>query len=330
MKTLFFGDGPWATNSLKRLIEEGLDIIGVVVRTLPTDSELLSASQEHGLPLYQPSNVNEATFVSKIRQLNPDLCLSVSYDQILRHQILGVPPLGFINFHAGRLPFYRGRNVINWAIINGETEVGLTAHYVDEGVDTGDIILQRTVGISREEGYAEVLAKVQSELPALVVETVKLVSSGEFQSTPQRNLPGTYFPARSDGDEWIDWSERSEDIYNKIRAITHPGPGARTVLGDQIVTIWKAFYDPTWPNYKATPGQVVGRVPSGGVMVKTGDSTLHVSRVQVDQNAEETPTWRIGIRLGFNQHASFHNLLKRVEALESALANSTMRVRDDT
>ncbi len=324
-RLLFFGDGEWATDSLKRLLHEPLEIIGLVARVNPTDPQLLALANELGLPVFQPKKVNSQAFVHQAAALKPDLNISVSYDQILRQPILETAPLGFINFHAGKLPEYRGRNVINWAIINGENEIGLTAHFVDQGIDTGDIIVQHTLPIGWTDTYEDVLQKVIAAFPELVSEAVRKVIHGDFEPVRQAHIPGTYFAARGEGDEWLDWSDTSLNIYNKIRAITRPGPGARTLRGDQTVIIWRAQYEPSWPKYTATPGQIVGRRPGKGVIVKTGDSTILVTELQVEDEPPKTPNWRIGTRLGLNTAAVVHQLLQRVAALEEQLQKRSQR-----
>lgn len=300
MRILFFGDGPWATYSLERLAQKGWSLLGLVMRLKPSDPNLIKVAKDLGLPVFQPARVNSPRFVAQITAMHPDLNISVSYDQILQRPILDTAPLGFVNFHAGKLPFYRGCNVINWAIINGETEIGLTAHYVDEGIDTGDIILQRMLPIRWTDTYGEVLNRVIAALPDLVVDTVSIIASGRVERRPQAHLPGTYFSVRENGDEWLEWSDISRNLHNKVRAITHPGPGARTLLDGRVVIIWRAFYDPCWTKYIATPGQVVGRHPGMGVFVKTGDSTLLVQEVQLEDGQPRIPEWRIGTRLGLN------------------------------
>jgi methionyl-tRNA formyltransferase len=320
MRLLFFGDGTWATQSLLRLAQEGRELLGVVIRVKPSDPALLESAQALGLPLFQPTKVNAPEFVAQVAALHPTLNLSVSYNQILRRPILESAPKGFINFHAGKLPFYRGCNVINWALINGEKEIGLTAHYVNEEIDTGDIILQRTLPIAWTDGYGDLLERVVAAFPDLVADAVSLIANGEVELQPQAHLHGTYFSKRQNGDEWLDWSDSSHNIYNKIRAITHPGPGARTLLDGQVVTVWRAFYDPAWPTYIATPGQVVGRSPNEGIVVKTGDSTLLLQEVQLEHSESHTPQWRIGSRLGLNLMAYLRSLEARLAALENVTA----------
>lgn len=297
MRVLYFGDASWGAESLRQLCTQGVEVAGVVIRAVPTDDALELAAGELCLQTYQLADCNAPEFLDTVTQLAPDLNISVSYNQILRREILESAPLGFINFHAGKLPFYRGRSVVNWAIINGEQEIGITGHFVDEGIDTGDIILQRTLPIAWTDTYGDVMDKVAAAFPDLVADTVALIDSGQFERRKQSHLPGSYFPVRGVGDEWLDWSDTSFNLYNKIRGITRPAPGALTVLDGRQITIWRALYDPDWPKYIANPGQVVGRLQDG-VIVKTGDSTLLVQEIQPAGGEPQVPTWRIGTRLG--------------------------------
>ena len=319
----YFGDGLWAAKCLEQLLDEGHQVLAVILRRKPSDNTLAELTSNIGIPVRAPDRVNAPEFVNWVRSLRPDLNISMSYDQILRRPIIESAPLGFINCHAGKLPYYRGRNVINWAIINNEQEIGLTIHYMDEGVDTGDIILQRVLPISWDDTYGTVLEKVQEALPGLLAEAVKLIEKNEVHRQPQAHLEGTYFSTRIPGDEWIDWHDTSLNIYNKIRAITHPGPGVRTVLGDRTLIIWRARYDPSWPKYIATPGEVVGVVPGQGVKVKTGDSTLILKRVQFEgeDELEQLPNFRIGTRFGINLIETVHQLQRQVAELREIVSN---------
>lgn len=318
LRILIFGDGAWASKSLVRLQETGHRIMGVVIRTHSSDASLEDAARQLRVPIFQPHNVNASEFVTTVSSMGSDLNLSISYNQILRLPILSTARLGFVNFHAGKLPAYRGRNVINWAIINGEREIGLTAHYVNEQIDCGDIILQKTLPISWTDTYGIVLDRVVGAFPDLVAETVDRIASETVKPIKQSDLSGTYFGGRENGDEWLDWSDSSSNLHNKIRGITRPGPGARTLLGDKEIVVWEAFCDTTWPKYIATPGQIVGR-QKDGVFIKTGDSTLLVRNVQVNGGDCEIPRWPIGTRLGLNQLAHLRSLMERVKRLELEL-----------
>jgi len=315
MRVLLFGDGAWAANSLLRLQQtERAHIVGVVLRSAPSDDSMSRVGQECGLRVFRPENVNAPDFVNQVRRLNPDLNLSISYNQILRQPLIQAAALGFVNFHAGKLPFYRGRNVLNWALINGEKEVGVTAHFVDEGIDTGDIILQHTLPVAWTDNYGDVLERVVDYFPGFVDQTVQRLVTGDYERRPQSVEQGCYFAGRETGDEWLDWTDTSVNLHNKVRAISRPGPGARTTVGFEPVIVWSAFYDPGWPNYLANPGQVVGRCTEG-VFVKTANSTLLVKEVQFGDGPAVTPCWSIGTRLGVNAGAQLEMMLGRLSLL---------------
>jgi methionyl-tRNA formyltransferase len=296
MKIIFFGDGKWASDSVEALQAAGRNIVGIVLRYRPSSPDLERAAKRFKLRVFQPEQVNTSAFYSELRALNPDLGISLSYNQILDCNLMKIFPNGIINFHAGKLPFYRGCNVINWAIINGEKELGLTAHFVDEGIDTGDIIIQKTFPIAWWDDYGVVLQNAVSMFPSFVVAAIELVRSGNVQRTKQSHLIGSYFCRRKDGDEWLNWNETSANIYNKIRAITRPGPGARTLCDDQVLLIWRSEYDPSWPSYLGNPGQVIGISEPGSFFVKTGDSVLQVHEAVFANSSKQRPVLKLGMR----------------------------------
>jgi methionyl-tRNA formyltransferase len=314
MRIVMFGDGAWATGSLLRLRAAGHEVAAVVLRARPSEPTLEATARSLGLPTFQPARVNAPDCIASVRELAADVHLSIAYNQIFGPILRATAPW-FLNVHAGKLPQYRGRNIINWALINGERELGVTVHFVDEGIDTGDILLQRILPIAWTSTYGELLDRVVREVPDLVVESLELIANGHAQLRPQ-GLGGTYFGGRRDGDEWIDWGRPSFEIYNLIRGISRPGPGARTLRGDERVVIWRARYELDWPRYRATPGEVVGREPGAGVVIKTGDSTLLVQEVQIGTHSPEVPAWPLGTRLGVDQGAVIRALTHRLDALQ--------------
>ena len=276
MRIGFFGDGPWAHLAIEKLGEQSeFDIVYIVARYDNPDPILKMYAAKLNVPFYIFENVNEASVVKCLALHLTDVNVSMSFNQILRQDIVKMAPLGFINCHAGLLPFYRGRNVLNWALINGEKEFGVTVHYIDAGIDTGDIILQRKVEITPHDDYESVLNKAYKLCADTLVSALKLIDRGEVNVVSQSTIHpiGTYFGQRKEGDEYIDWNWSSERIYNFVRAITKPGPGARTFCGNQEYIVWKAEMISEAPEYIATVGEVVGR-DSFGVFVKTGNSTI--------------------------------------------------------
>jgi methionyl-tRNA formyltransferase len=296
MRVVIFGDGGWATKTLLRLRYAGHDVAAVVLRSKPSESSLEDMARALGLTVLQPLYINAPESIDCVRALSADAHLSIAYNQIFGPEIRATAKW-FLNVHAGKLPCYRGRNVINWALINGEKEIGLTVHLVDGGIDTGDIVLQRTLPIEWTTTYGDLLDRVVHAVPDLVADCLTLLANGQARPRPQIGR-GTYFGCRREGDEWLEWSQPSVDIYNKIRGITRPGPGARTVLADAPVIIWRAWYELDWPRYRATPGEVVGRERGEGVVVKTGDSTVLLQEIQIGTEPPRVPRWPIGTRLG--------------------------------
>ena len=167
------------------------------------------------------------------------------------------------------------------------------------------------------------MQEVQDAFSEVVAEAVRLIERNEVQRQPQVHMEGTYFSARVPGDEWIYWNDTSLNIYNKIRAITHPGPGARTLLGHGTQIVWEAYYDKGWPKYIATPGEVVEVLPGKGVKVKTGDSVLLLTRVQSEGESEpeQTPKFRIGTRFGINLTEDVYRLQRDVEDLRKLVGS---------
>lgn len=303
MKIGYFADGPWSHLALEKLVSNGHKICFIVPRYDTQDPKLKVWSEELDVPFLLSSNVNDPVFVESLREFGVELFISMSFNQILRSDIIRFPPKGFINCHAGKLPFYRGRNPLNWVLINGETSMGITVHYVDEGIDTGDIIHQDEVPILPADDYGTLLDKAVEACPSALLKAVGKIGTGDFQPIAQSTIHpvGSYFGRRRIGDEIIDWNWPSERIHNFIRAVTSPAPGARSNRdGESEVIFWRSELIEGAPSYISTPGEVVGRTGEG-VVVKSGSSTLLVkcvSELDGDEKKRQlhVPRYRIGTR----------------------------------
>jgi len=279
LKIGYFADGPWSHKALELLVcDPQLSISFICARYTNPDPHLKARSAELGITFYVSENVNSAQFLESIYSHNCDLFVSMSFDQILRKELYAYPPLGTINCHAGKLPFYRGRNILNWALINDETEFGITVHYVDDGVDTGDIVMQRTYPISDEDDYASLLNVAYRECPDLLYESIQLIRTASFDRVSQDSIHpcGSICSKRIAGDEKIDWSKSSRNIFNLIRALTHPGPLAYTELDGHKVQIVKAEMLPEAPSYICIPGAILAK-DCTGFLVKTGDTYIRIT-----------------------------------------------------
>jgi len=324
MRVGYFGDGPWSHRTLDELLATGrVQIQFIVARFKNPDPVLRERAAKLGVPFFTHHNVNNPEFLAQIAPFGCDLLISMSFDQILHKSILGATPLGFINCHAGALPFYRGRNILNWALINGASEIGVTVHHVDEGIDTGDIILQRKIELGRDTDYAQLLEAAIDICATTLRDAVVALADRTAKRTQQVTIHprGFYCGIRRPGDEWLDWNWTSKRVHDFVRAISLPGPGARTVIGDQEWAVLRTSLIAEAPEYICTTGEVVGR-DAEGVVVKTGDATIHVSRVaavSVDGKLDEpaVPTWRIGTRLGVNLYQRVLDLQREVAELKA-------------
>ena len=297
----YFGDGRWARLALEKILVDSSFVVSYIVLRFKTPDEVLRRmAEEHDIPCFQVQNVNEEAFLAQIREYAADVNVSMSFDQILQKEIINIAPYGFINCHAGALPFYRGRNILNWAIINGEEEFGVTVHYVDEGIDTGDIILQKFASIGRKERYGDVLCKAQRLCADTLYDALLLLSEGRAERIPQKAIHpvGFYCSGRTFGDEYIDWNWTSDRIYNFVRGIADPAPGARTFLKERECIIDLAEVLEEAPDYLDKPGCVVGK-DGTSITVKTGDSTLRVLRILDAVTREEIPVRKLRIGMRF-------------------------------
>jgi methionyl-tRNA formyltransferase len=278
MKIGYFADGPWSHRALEKITSDNrFDIAFIVPRYDSQDPILKKWASQLSIDYIPIENVNRAESIAQLKKYSADLYVSMSFNQILKKEILNSAPSGFINSHAGALPFYRGRNILNWALINDENKFGVTVHYIDEGIDTGDIILQRMEPITDRDDYSTLLERAIEVCADLLFESLILIYDDNVKRLPQKSIDpvGMYCRRRRQGDEWINWSWPSRRIFNFIRAITEPGPCAMTMLDDNEVTIQKAKMVSGAREYIGVPGEILG-VSKEGVTVKTGDTFICV------------------------------------------------------
>ena len=282
LKIGYFADGPWGHNALERLLADSeIEVCFIVPRNDTKDTFLKEKAEEYGIDYLCPIKVNSDEFYEIAQKYGCDLFVSMSYNQIFKRRIIDLPKFSTINCHAGKLPFYRGRNILNWALINDEKEFGITVHYVDEGIDTGDIILQRTYPITDEDNYNTLLEVAYKECPDILYHAIKEIQNGTAHRIPQDVISknGLYCGMRSVGDEVIDINSTSRELFNFVRAICTPGPRAVAYLNGEPVFINKVKYCSKYPNYKGTNGQILGKI-DGMPILKTKDSYVLIEEYE--------------------------------------------------
>jgi len=283
----YFGDGPWSHLAFDMIIENlDIEIAFVCARFDSPDPELKSRAQRCGIEFLTHPKVNSSDFINLATTFKCDLFVSMSFNQIFRKPLFDLPRLTTINCHAGKLPFYRGRNVLNWALINDEKEIGVTVHFVDEGIDTGDIVIQRTFDLSDEDDYASVLKRAVKLCAECLYDAIIQINSGTFTRTPQCTIDefGSYCARRSIGDERIDWSKNSRQIFNFVRALCAPGPQATSAIDGIDIKINKISYREDASLSPAEPGTII-EADCDSISVKSVDGFIEL----IEWHSDATP-----------------------------------------
>jgi methionyl-tRNA formyltransferase len=243
MRVAFLGNHNLGIATLDTLVQHA-DVVGVVAH--PFDPEegvrygsLFEYASSNNLVAIRGKG-KDSLVLEFVRSLAPDLIWVTDYRYILPKCLFSLAKFGAINLHPSLLPRYRGRASINWAILGGETEIGLTAHFIDEGVDTGDIITQLTIGLGREHDVGDALSALMPQYCKITKDVLSFFASGVVPRLVQDHSNASIFPARKPEDGRIDWSQSVQDILNLVRAVAHPYPGAFCECQFGRIFIWKA------------------------------------------------------------------------------------------
>lgn len=287
MKIVFFGTNQFAVISLEALCNSRHELAAVVTQPDKKRGRGLKLAfppvkifaEERGLKIYQPSLLKEKSFIDEISKISPDLLIVVSYGKILPKEILDIPEIYAVNLHASLLPKYRGAAPINWAIINGETETGITIIKMNEYMDQGDILTSRKVKIESEDttgSLSDRLARIGADS---LLETIELIEKDKVVQLSQDDRAATFAPRIKKDDARIDWSKTSVEVSNFVRGM-NPHPGAFTYIGEKLIKIWKAKSLSAPEGYNA--GEILDSGKEQGVVVSTGKGSLLITELQLE------------------------------------------------
>ena len=293
MKIVFMGTPHFAVPSLEKLVGRGYDIAAVFTQpdrksgrghkvSAPPVKE---CALRHGIGVRQFERIKTPEGVAALKALKPDIIITAAFGQILSREILDITPMGCINVHASLLPKYRGAAPIQWAIINGETRTGVTIMYMDEGLDTGDIIAAEAVDIDDDMTGGMLYEKLAHVGAGLLVRTLDDIENGTALRTPQDDSLSSYFPPLSKQLGAIDWHKSARDICNLIRAL-NPVMSAYGTIGGQVIKIWQA----SEMTGSAPPGFIVSAGQKAGLIVGTGDGLLCIDMMQAPGSRRMTPS----------------------------------------
>lgn len=268
---------------IEELLRQGADIRLVFTHEdTPTEqiwfSSVRELAEKRGIP-YLTSDINLPKNIELLRQLRPEFLLSFYYRNMIRPEVLDLAVKGALNLHGSYLPRYRGRVPVNWAVINGETETGATLHYMVEKPDAGDIVDREKVPIAFTDTALDVFTKVTEAAVTVIKRSWPKLLDGTAPRMPMNLAEGNYCGGRKPDDGRIDWSKSAVQIYNLIRGVTHPYPGAFTFLNGRKVLIWSA-----WPvEGSGEPGEIASVTP---LLVGTGKGLLEIRSLQVEGEEE--------------------------------------------
>lgn len=264
-------------------------------------------SEEYGIPLYKVRSTNTPESITFLKEINPDVIFVIGWTRLVSREVLDIPKYGCIGMHASLLPKYRGRAPVNWAVINNEKVSGNTMILLDEGVDTGDIFAQRSIQISLSDTCQTVYHNVARAGRAMIREIISALDNGVLPRVPQDDKEASVMPKRSPDDGLIDWNKTALELFNWVRALTHPYPGAFTFHRYKKLLVWEVrivHYPPLgstkekWRNAK--PGAVMSI--SDGIVVSAGGNEL-LSLHRLNYEGEDETLWydflkRHGLRVG--------------------------------
>ena len=286
MRIVFMGTPDFSVPALKAIVEAGHQVTAVVtqpekpkgrgkdVQMTPVKIQAL----EYGIPVYQPVKVKTPEFVEVLKKEAPDAIVVIAFGQLLSKEILDLPKYGCVNIHASLLPKYRGAAPIQWAVINGDAVTGVTTMRMDEGLDTGDMILKEEVKIRADETGGSLFDRLSEVGAKLCVRTMEAIDAGTATYTPQDNSQATHTAKIYKEMGSIDWKQGAKEIECLIRGLD-PWPSAYTRLGDKMLKIWKAQV--VSEESGAEPGCIV-KVEKDHILVQTGKGMLAISELQLE------------------------------------------------
>ncbi|MBS4203835.1 methionyl-tRNA formyltransferase [Lederbergia citrea] len=274
-KIVFMGTPDFSVPVLRRLIEEGYEIIGVVTqpdrpvgrKKIMTPTPVKIEAESHGIRVFQPEKIRDPEQSKEILSLHPDLIVTAAYGQILPKSILDAPKYGCINVHASLLPELRGGAPIHYAIMQGKEKTGITIMYMAEKLDAGDIISQVEVPITEEDDVGTMHDRLSEAGAELLAETVPKLLLGQIEAIPQDHTLATFASNIKREQEKINWEKTGEEVFNHIRGLC-PWPVAFTTLSGTTLKIWKSEKSRVEGKYQ--PGEVIS-IENDGFVVATGN-----------------------------------------------------------
>jgi methionyl-tRNA formyltransferase len=270
---------------LEELLNFGVDVACLFTHHDDPKEEIwfrrpAALARERHIPVHTPESLKDPRWAALVASSNPQVIFSFYYRLIIPGNILGAASVGAFNLHGSLLPRFRGRCPVNWVLIEGEQQTGLTLHVMEEKADTGDIVAQRPIPITADDTAHSLFLKMVAEAPLLMRRILPAIETGRFPRRPQEG-PSSYYGGRKPEDGLIDWGREAQRICDLVRATTHPYPGAFTFLNGKKLYVWKARVLPGGEGL--LPGMVL---PGDSLTVAAGKDRVELLSVQLEGEGE--------------------------------------------
>ncbi len=305
MSVVLCGYHNMGCRALKVLLELGVPVPAVFTHRDDPDenrwfSSLADLASDNGIPVYFPENINNDRWVGLLRELQPDVLLSCYFRQMIKQEVLDIPRIAAVNLHGSLLPKYRGRCPVNWQLVHGEKRSGVTLHHMVVQADAGDIVGQKVVEVSDTDTAVDLFARLEDAAAEVLAEYIPRLLDGTAPRIVQDHSEATYFGGRRPEDGRIDWNWDARRIYNLVRAVAWPYPGAFSETEGRRIMVWKAL-PAEWHGDEA-PGTVL-EVDKESAIVKAGDGAVRLVTVSREGGSPEeavpvSDILRVGERLG--------------------------------
>ncbi len=284
--TVVFAYSEVGYRCLETLLDRGVNVTAVITYNDNPSEEIWFRSvadlaRSRGIEPWLDLDLSDKDTFKAIKALKPKVIFSFYYRDLIPEKVLKLAKFGAFNMHGSLLPRYRGRACINWAVLNGETETGATLHRMTEKADRGNIVDQEVVSIGQEDTAKDVFMKVADAATEILGRSLESIESGDAKGVPQDDTLATLFGGRKPEDGLIRWDQSSKRIYDLIRAVTHPYPGAFSFFGDKKVLFW--WGTPMEGTSLGKPGSVLCLNP---MVVSTGKGNLEIQKVQFEGEPE--------------------------------------------
>lgn len=281
MKIIFIGAVQFSASALKATIESGMEIVGVCTladsKFNADHEDLEPIAQKSCIPSLYVDNINCSETIKWIREKKPDVIFCFGWSKLLGDELLGLPPMGVIGYHPAALPLNRGRHPLVWSLALGLKETASTFFFMDKGADSGDILSQGKVIVTKEDNASSLYGKISAVALDQIREFIPLLKNDSYQRIPQNHSQASYWRKRGLKDGQIDWRMPANGIYNLIRALSEPYVGAHFIYRDKMIKVWDSVIVDLLDVQNIEAGKVLSK-KDNGITIKCGEQCLTMKK----------------------------------------------------